>query len=252
MYDACCWQDVGNSPFNHRIRPVNPQDYDQLSPKEAVALQREQAAQLRLEPLAAPPATIGGADISYNKFSDIIYAGIVVLSFPDLQIIETAGVRVKEKFPYIPGLLGFRELPPLMEVWDLLKIRPDVLVLDGHGIAHPRRMGIATHFGIVADRPAIGCAKSLLTGHFEPLGETAGSISDLIAGNGEKIGEVVRTKIRCNPVYVSPGNRITQREATDLMLRCVTKYRIPEPTRQAHLLVNRLRTADGAPPEELF
>lgn len=231
---------------------LDPQQYDRLSPQEAVVLQRELAAQVRLEPLPAPPRTIAGADISYNKFSDIIYAGIVVLSFPELQIIETAGVRAKEKFRYIPGLLGFRELPPLMEVWDLLTTKPDVLVLDGHGTAHPRRMGIATHFGIVADRPAIGCAKSLLTGRFGPLDAAAGSATDLIASNGEKIGEVVRTKKGINPVFVSPGHRITQAEATALMLRCVTKYRIPEPTRQAHLLVNKLRTSDGAPPQELF
>lgn len=215
-------------------------------------LQRELAAQVRLAPLSGPPQTIAGADISYNKFSDIIYAGIVVLSFPEMRIIETAGVRTKEKFKYIPGLLGFRELPPLMEVWALLKTRPDVLVLDGHGTAHPRRLGIATHFGIVADHPAIGCAKSLLTGRFGPLAEAAGSVSALIAGDGSRIGEVLRTKDRCNPVFVSPGNRITQDEATSLMLRCVTKYRIPEPTRQAHLFVNRLRTDDGAPPQELF
>jgi deoxyribonuclease V len=231
---------------------MDPQHYDRLSPKDAVELQRELAAQLQLRPLAAPPQTIAGADISYNKFSDIIYAGIVVLSFPELQVIDSAGVRTKEKFLYIPGLLGFRELPPLMEVWDLLQVKPDVLVLDGHGTAHPRRMGIATHFGIVTGHPAIGCAKSLLTGHFEPLADKAGSVSDLIGRDGGKIGEVVRTKDRCNPVYVSPGSHITQEEATGLMLRSVTKYRIPEPTRQAHLLVNRLRTADGAPPRELF
>lgn len=231
---------------------MNPQDYDRLSPSEAVALQRDLAAQLRLEPLSSPPETIAGADISYNKFSDIIYAGIVVMSFPELQVIDQAGIRTKEKFPYIPGLLGFRELPPLMEVWDLLNVKPDVIVFDGHGTAHPRRMGIATHFGIVADRPAIGCAKTLLTGTFAPLEEKAGSASDLLAKNGEKIGEVLRTRDRINPVYVSPGHRITQAEATNLMLRCTTKYRIPEPTRQAHLMVNQLRIADGNPPQELF
>jgi deoxyribonuclease V len=233
---------------------VNPRQYDQLSPKDAVQLQRDLASQLRLQPLTAPVKTIGGADISYNKFSDLIYAAIVVLSFPELQIIETAGVRTIGKFPYIPGLLGFRELPSLMEVWDQLKTKPDVLVMDGHGTAHPRKMGVATHFGIVENWPSIGCGKTRLTGTFEPVPEKAGSSSDLIARDGSKIGEVLRTRDRVNPVFVSPGNLITQEEATNLMLRCVTKYRIPEPTRQAHLYVNQLRLADGAAPQqsELF
>ncbi len=241
-------------PLLYILNPIrlDPQQYDRLSPKDAVILQRELASQVRLEPLKASPTTIAGADISYNKFSDIIYAGIVVLNLESLQVVDSAVIKTKEIFPYIPGLLGFRELPPLMEVWDLLKIKPDVIVFDGHGIAHPRRMGIATHFGIVADWPAIGCAKTLLTGRFEAPAEKAGSTSDLIATNGEKIGEVLRTRDRINPVYVSPGHRITQEESTELMMRCVTKYRIPETTRQAHLLVNKLRTEDGAPPSELF
>jgi len=233
-----------------KITTLNPRHYDQLNPREAVQLQRDLASQLKLQPLTRPVKTIGGADISYNKFSEVIYAAIVVLSFPELQIIETAGVRTIGTFPYIPGLLGFRELPSLMEVWDQLTTKPDVLVMDGHGTAHPRRLGVATHFGIVENWPSIGCGKSLLTGTFEPLAEKAGSTSDLIAGDGSKIGEVVRTKDRVNPVFVSPGNLITQEEATDLMLRCTTKYRIPEPTRQAHLHVNRLRLADGPAPQQ--
>jgi deoxyribonuclease V len=223
-----------------------PSQYGNLSPKEAVSLQRELASQTRLLPLEKPPLSIGGADISFNKFSDVVYAGIVVLSLPSLEILERASVTSMATFPYVPGLLAFRELPALMEVWEKLANKPDVLVLDGQGIAHPRRMGIATHFGIVAGVPAMGCAKSLLTGKYEEPGTEAGSVADLIATNGDKIGEVLRTKERTKPVFISPGNLITQQECTELMMRCVTKYRIPEPTRQAHLLVNEVRlTAKG-------
>lgn len=224
---------------------MHPSQYGQLSPQQAVQLQRDLAARTELRPLKHEPVTIGGADISFNKYSEVVYAGIVVLSFPGLQVLEHASIASTAKFPYIPGLLGFRELPALMEAWDKLSLKPDMLVLDGQGIAHPRRMGIATHFGIVAQWPAIGCAKSLLTGKYDEPGEKAGSVSDLIASNGEKIGEVLRTKDKTNPVYVSPGNLITQAESTAIMMRCVTKYRIPEPTRQAHLLVNQVRLAAG-------
>ncbi len=222
---------------------LHPYQYGSLSPQEAIQLQRELAGQARFQPLSHQPLTIGGADISFNKYSETVYAGIVVLSFPQLQVIERASVTATAKFPYIPGLLAFRELPALMEVWEQVSLKPDVLVLDGQGIAHPRRMGIATHFGIVAAHPALGCAKSLLTGKYEEPGEAKGSWSNLIAANGDKIGEVLRTKDKTNPVFVSPGNLITCEQCRELMLRCATKYRIPEPTRLAHLLVNEVRVA---------
>jgi deoxyribonuclease V len=225
---------------------ISPSDYESLSPKEAVELQQELRAGIRLQPLPHPPRTIGGADISFNRFSDVIYAGIVILSFPELQVLERVALTTTARFPYVPGLLAFREIPGLIEVWERLQQKPDVLVLDGHGIAHPRRMGIAAHFGVVTGWPSIGCAKSLLAGAYGALGEAAGSVSDLVARNGEKIGEVLRTKQRTNPVFVSPGNLITQAESTALIMGCVTRYRIPEPTRQAHLLVNEVRTMAGS------
>jgi deoxyribonuclease V len=228
----------------HRRETENREFTQKLSTKFNT-LQRSLAGRLELRPLPHPPRTIGGADISFNKFSEVVYAGIVVLSFPELRILDRVGIAATAAFPYVPGLLAFRELPALMEVWEQLTEKPDVLVLDGQGIAHPRRMGVATHFGIVAGTPAIGCAKTLLTGKYDEPGEAAGSVSELIARNGDKIGEVLRTKLRTAPVFVSPGNLITQAESTDLLMRCVTKYRIPEPTRQAHLLVNELRLAAG-------
>lgn len=216
-------------------------DYNDLSPEAAIALQGTLREQVRLMPLPQPVTTIGGADISFNKFSDVVYAGIIVLRFPSLEVIGHATVVTTVRFPYIPRLLAFREVPALLEAWHKLAVKPDVLVLDGHGIAHPRSMGVATHFGIVADTPTIGCAKSRLTGRFEPLPEEPMTTSDLML-RGEKIGEVLRTKKRTNPVFVSPGHLITQEESTALMKQCVTKYRIPEPTRLAHLLVNEVRT----------
>jgi deoxyribonuclease V len=214
-----------------------------LSPGEAVKVQQRLRDLVRLEPLARPVNTIGGADISFNKFSDTVYAGVVVLSLADLQIVESAGVRSVTKFPYVPGLLSFRETPSVLEAWAKLKTKPDVLMLDGQGIAHPRRFGIACHVGVLLDWPTIGCAKSILVGKYGDLGLEAGSQSPLI-DRGEQVGVVLRTKSRVSPVFVSLGHRIDLVSAVELVLRSTGKYRQPEPTRQAHLLVNQLRTAD--------
>jgi deoxyribonuclease V len=215
-----------------------------LTPGEAIEVQRRLRNLVSLQPLARPVNTIAGADISFNRFSETVYAGVVVLSLPDLRIIETAGVRSVAKFPYIPGLLSFREAPSMLEAWEKLKTKPDVLMLDGQGIAHPRRCGIACHVGVLLDWPTIGCAKSILVGRYGDLGLEAGSRSPLI-DKGEQVGVALRTKNKVSPVYVSPGHLIDLDSAVDLVLRSITKYRLPEPTRQAHLLVNRLRVADG-------
>jgi deoxyribonuclease V len=221
---------------------VSPEQYDQLTPTEAVALQRELQGQVRLEPLTTAPKTVGGADISFNKYSEIVYAGIVILSFPDMQVIDRASVVTTARFPYVPGLLSFREVPALMQVWESLAQKPDILVLDGHGIAHPRRLGIASHFGVITDTPTIGCGKSILVGKHEELPAEAGSTVPLIH-KGETVGTVLRTKNKTNPVFVSPGHRITLHHAVEFIKRCTGKYRIPEPTRQAHLWVNEVRLA---------
>lgn len=213
-----------------------------LTRGEAIEVQQRLRNLVRLQPLTRPVNTIAGADISYNKYSETVYAGIVVLSLPDLRIIESAGVRSIAKFPYIPGLLSFREAPSLLEAWDKLKTKPDVLMLDGQGIAHPRRFGIACHIGVLLDWPTIGCAKSILVGKYGELGLEAGSRSPLI-DKGEQVGVALRTKNKVAPVYVSPGHLIDLDSAVDLVLRSITKYRLPETTRQAHLLVNRLRVA---------
>ncbi len=214
--------------------------YENITPQQAIQQQTELREQLRIQPLEKEITTIAGADISFNKYSTTVYAGIVVMHFPSLQVIETSGVTDETTFPYVPGLLAFREVPALSKAWEGLQIKPDVLVLDGHGIAHPRRMGIAAHFGVVMNTPTLGCAKSLLTGRFTEPSTEAGSVTDLVAKN-ELIGKVLRTKKNVKPVFISPGNLITMDESLELIKRCVGKYRIPEPTRLAHNFVNELR-----------
>lgn len=214
-----------------------------LTPREAIALQQELRARVRLEPLSHEIKTIGGADVSFNKFSETIYTGIVVLSLPDLQIVDQAGLRSTAKFPYVPGLLSFREAPSLLAAWEQLRIKPDALMLDGQGIAHPRRFGIACHVGLWLNLPTLGCAKSILVGRHEAVAPTAGSQMPLV-DHGELIGVALRTKNNVAPVFVSAGHLLNLSDAVALTLRSTTKYRQPEPTRQAHLLVNRLRVAD--------
>ncbi|MCI0387924.1 MAG: deoxyribonuclease V [Acidobacteria bacterium] len=215
-----------------------------LTPSEAIEIQHRLRGLVQIEPLHHEIDTIAGADVSFNKYSETIYAGIVVLSFPGLQIIESAGIRSVAKFPYVPGLLSFREAPSLLEAWDKLETKPDVLMLDGQGLAHPRRLGIACHVGILLDHPTIGCAKSILVGRHDLLALEAGSQVPLI-DRGEQVGIVLRTKKNVAPVYVSAGHLIDLPSSVELVLRSTLKYRQPEPTRQAHLLVNRLRIADG-------
>lgn len=216
-----------------------------LAPGEAVALQKELRDRIRLEPLAKEVRLVAGADISFNKYSDTVYAGIIVLDLSTLHPVAHSLVVTRATFPYIPGLLSFREIPALLEAWEQLKVRPDVLMLDGQGIAHPRGMGIAAHMGLMIDLPTVGCAKSLLYGHYREPGLTRGSRTALMAAD-KKIGYVLRTKDKVKPLIISPGHKITFTEANELVLRCTTKYRLPETTRRAHILVNALRTGEEA------
>ena len=215
-----------------------------LSPTEAIALQKRLREQLRIEPLASSVRTVAGADISFNKHSPLVYAGIVVLRLPELDIVEEAGVETEVHFPYISGLLSFREMPALLQAWAMLKTEPDAVMLDGQGIAHPRRIGIGAHFGLFVERPTFGCAKSVLCGQFKEPSIERGNWSPM-EHRDEVIGAAVRTKTKVQPVYVSPGHLIDLPGAIDLALRCDGGYRVPEPTRRAHLLVNALRRSDG-------
>jgi deoxyribonuclease V len=211
-----------------------------LSPQEAVQLQKELRDKVLLQPLPRMPQFVAGADISFNKFSETIYAGIVVLKLPEFEVIETAGVVAQTQFPYIPGLLSFREIPALLEAWQKLQNKPDVLVCDGQGIAHPRRMGIAAHAGLILEIPTIGCAKSVLVGQFETPAPERGAWSPM-THRGETVGAALRTKSKVQPVYASPGHLCDLESAIKVLLACDGGYRIPEPTRRAHLSVNELR-----------
>ncbi len=215
------------------------------TPREAIEIQKKIREELRQEPIARPITRIAGADVSFNKYEKDVYAGIIVLSYPDLLPIEHALVKIEVDFPYIPGLLSFREIPPLLLVWEKITHRPDVVVVDGHGIAHPRRLGIAAHFGLAIDIPTIGFAKSILYGSYEEPGMVKGDFSYLKdPKNNERLGVVLRTKDKVKPIFVSPGHRATIADAADIALATSHKYRLPDVTRLAHNLVNSFRRGE--------
>jgi deoxyribonuclease V len=220
-----------------------------LTPREAVALQKTLRERVRVVPLRKKIETIAGADISFNKFDPVVYAGIVVLRLPTLEVVEEVGVVSETKFPYVPGLLSFRETPSVLEAWAKLKTEPDAVMFDGQGIAHPRRVGIASHVGLIIQRPTLGCAKSVLVGKFEAPNDERGSWTPLI-DKGETVGAALRTKTRVQPIYVSPGHLIDLAGAIKLTLASDGGYRQPEPTRRAHLLVNAMRRGERAPTSE--
>lgn len=212
-----------------------------LTPKEAVALQSQLRERVLLQPVDLNKVKlIAGADVSFNRFSPTSYAGVVVLSFPELEVVETVGVQTTTHFPYIPGLLSFREIPALVESWAQLKCEPDVLVCDAHGIAHPRRAGFASHAGLVVDRPTLGCAKTVLVGKHADPGPKRGSYAPLIHKD-EVVGAALRTKTNVQPIYSSPGHLCDVESSMQILLACHAGYRIPEPTRRAHIFVNELR-----------
>ncbi len=216
-----------------------------VSPKEAIEQQKKIRDQVQLVPLKKKPHLIGGCDVGMNRFATEGFAGFVTLTYPELTPIDHAVVKADITFPYIPGLLSYREIPMLRSAWEQLAQKPDVLVVDGVGIAHPRRLGIATHLGLVLGMPTIGCAKSVLVGTYDEPGSVPGSTSYLY-GKGEIIGAALRTKRNVKPVFISPGHLITLGESLEIIKHCVRKHRLPEPTRQAHNTVNEYRRADLA------
>ncbi|MGE0824192.1 MAG: deoxyribonuclease V [Candidatus Binatia bacterium] len=219
---------------------VLPRHRWNVSPTEAVEIQQRLRSQLDLRSEPERIETIAGIDVSYDKGSDVLFAAIVVLRIADLHVLDTAGTMAVVPFPYIPGLLSFRECPAVLQAWQKLHVRPDCIMCDGQGIAHPRRFGIASHLGLWFDIPAIGCAKSLLVGTYEEPGAVRGDFVPLVHRQ-EQVGVILRTKDNTSPVFVSQGHKISLPRAIEIVLACGTKYRIPEPTRRAHLLVNELR-----------
>jgi deoxyribonuclease V len=215
-----------------------------ISTRDAKEEQYDLRDQITIQSLKGKINTVAGADISYDKNSDSVYAGLYILSYPNLSEIARSGISMEVDFPYVPGLLAYRELPPLKKAWNKLKIKPDVLIMDGHGIAHPRRMGIATHFGIIADQPTIGCAKNILIGDYEKPDSEKGSFS-YIKENGERIGIVLRSRTKVKPIFVSPGHKVSFKDSREIVMQCLTKYKLPKTTRLAHNLVNRLRRGEA-------
>jgi deoxyribonuclease V len=222
-------------------------DYNCTSIEEATALQNSMRGFISLQTVPSEITTIAGADISHNKNSDTVYAGIVVLSYPQMEVLSYSLVEAKTTFPYVPGYLGFREVPALLQAWQQLPEKPDVMVLDGQGITHPRQMGIAAHFGLLARWPAIGCAKSMLYGNFPDLSEKKFGTSPITDRNNNLLGYALRTKDKVKPVYISPGHMVSVPDSLAIMKNCVQHHRIPEPTRQAHDYVNLLRTSKLKP-----
>lgn len=179
-----------------------------------------------------PPDLIGGADVGFEQGGEVTRAAMVLLKYPSLELVEYQVARIATTMPYIPGFLSFRETPALMAAWQQLSQKPDLLFVDGHGISHPRRLGVASHFGLLADVPTIGVAKKRLCGKFEPLPAEAGALAPLI-DKDEQLAWVWRSKVRCNPLFISTGHRVSLESALAWVQRCTQGYRLPEPTRWA-------------------
>jgi deoxyribonuclease V len=223
-----------------------------VSPAEAADLQSHLAGLVDVRTPLARWELVAGADIAYERLSNTIHAGVVVLRASDGAIVEKQAVVHEATFPYIPGFFSFREAPALLQAFAKLQATPDVVMLDGQGLAHPRRLGLACHVGLWLEVPCLGCAKSRLVGDFTAPGVKAGSVSPLTLpvatgapAGGEVIGQVVRTKDRVKPVFVSPGHRIDLNSAVRVVLETCRGYRLPEPARQAHLYVNALRRGEA-------
>lgn len=216
------------------------------SPARAVEIQRELRARLSRTPPRDPPRLVAGADASYRERGGLFFAAVVVFSLSPWRLVEQAVAWGRVSFPYIPGLLTFREAPVLLRAFRKIRSVPDLVIFDSQGIAHPRGFGLAAHLGLLLDVPSIGCAKSRLVGEFRPPGEGTGCHSVLML-DGTHVGTVLRTREGTRPVFVSPGHRMDQAGAVRGVLRCIRGFRLPEPTRQAHLLVNALRRARTAP-----
>ena len=206
----------------------------QVSPAEARDIQRRLAGEVSRISEVTSPRFIAGVDISVPRERGAATGAVVVLSYPDLRLVETRMVSGQLEFPYVPGLLSFREAPLTLAACGGLSVTPDLFLVDGQGIAHPRRMGLASHLGLFLDKPTIGCAKSLLCGSCEMPGEEPGSYTEIV-DRGEVIGAALRTKLGIKPVYVSIGHRIDLESAIQWVLNCCRGHRLPEPARLAHL-----------------
>jgi len=209
--------------------------------QEAVTIQRELKKRVITQNGFQEINTIAGVDLALIKGGEQLICGVLVYSFPNLVEIERSFAIVRVVFPYIPGLLAFREAPAIIKTAKQLKTKPDVLMVDGQGIAHPRGCGIASHVGVIMDMPSIGVAKKRLYGKFDEPGEVRGDWTELTSRTGKSLGAVLRTKDKTRPVFVSIGHKIDLKTSINVTLQCANGFRIPEPTRQADMFVAELK-----------
>ncbi len=205
--------------------------------EEAIAIQLELRSQVITENLLDTVNYVAGVDVGFEDNYAISKAAVAVLSFPELQLVETAIAKIPTTFPYIPGFLSFREIPAILKALEQIKTTPDLILCDGQGLAHPRRFGIACHLGVILDISTIGAAKSLLVGQYEELAPDRGNWQPLIHRE-EAVGAIVRTRSNVKPMYVSVGHKLSLKGAIDYVLQCTTKYRLPETTRWADKLAS--------------
>jgi deoxyribonuclease V len=225
----------------------------EVSPREAMQIQRELQGRLTLRDAVGPIRMVAGADVALDKQEPGGCAGVIVYSFPDLREIERQSARAKVSFPYVPGLLAFREAPVLLAAFEKLHADPDLIMFDAQGLAHQRRFGLACHLGLALDKPAIGCAKSRLVGEFEEPGNEVGDYSPLYDG-GEVVGAVLRTRRNVHPIFVSQGHKVSLATCLQVVLKCLDGYRIPKPTREADHFVAMVKSGRVEPerPPSLF
>ena len=221
--------------YNQVMQISRPHEWPVAGTQDAISLQRTLAGQVRRENHLESPDYVVGLDVSFDRKSHLGTAAAVVLNYPELSLVEKQVVVGKVDFPYIPGLLSFREIPLTLEACERLTIAPGLVMVDGQGIAHPRRIGLASHLGLFLDTPTIGCAKSPLTGKYDMPGESPGNYTEIRAEDGEVIGAALRTKKGSQPLIVSIGHKIDLESAIQWVLLCCRGYRLPEPTRLAHL-----------------
>jgi len=215
-------------------------DFD-LSFPEATRVQKNLSHQIRCTHIdIASIETVAGVDVSFNKWDPTLFGAVVVMRLADFQILEMQTAICKVNFPYVSGFLGFREVPVLFEAFQKLNSAPDAVICDGQGLAHPRFFGLACHLGLMLEVPTLGCAKSRLVGEYKEPSVKRGA-SCFLYHQEKMVGRVVRTKNHVKPVFVSPGHLIDITSATQLVLKCTTNYRLPEPIRKAHQAVNELR-----------
>ncbi len=215
------------------MKVTNPHDW-QVSVAHAFAIQSELAGQVSRTNEVQTPRLIAGVDISVSKERGMATGAVVVLNYPELELVETRVASSEVGFPYVPGLLSFRESPLIPAACEQLSVTPDLILVDGQGIAHPRRLGLASHLGLLLNTPTIGCAKSRLCGSHDMPGTEPGSYAELV-DRGEVIGAALRTRLGVSPVYVSIGHKVDLPAAIYWLLACCRGYRLPEPVRLAHL-----------------